>query len=264
MNHLKGRFSSLFLYRKQGGKLMRKWFSILMLISLSIFAVACSSEINNAENTISNEYVDEVSAPESDSEPEAKPEQENFYLELNGRGISDIGREEPIYEGRLGFVAISSTEAESTKKPWKVHLVKQTGPETFEVTKQTIQHKTEVKVLKQQLKHRGHGFYEGFLVVESVEDKKIHAINVNNFVTHPYWEKPVVEAIKSGPIIAKYTGQGKKPVDKLGEWVNIKSGEEVIIMGKSGTNGYIPNGFVQGKYNNMEVHFDPNSLELVY
>ena len=252
----------------------RKNAAIFMVAAFAVMTVGLennSAEVEKEQQAQQEQTVDTAVSTDKakteankakEQEPEEESTQEETYLRLNGRGKSDQGRNEPMYEGLIGFVA--AQDADSTKKPWKVNTVKQIGPEKFEETKQTVPHKTKVKVLEQHLNHDGWGFYEGFLIVESVKDEKQFKIDVNNFVTYPYWEDSVEEAVKMGPVIAEYTGDGDKPVDRFGKLVSLEPGTKVVVVGTAGTNGYIPDGFVEGKKGDSDIYLDPESLKIVY
>ena len=246
--------------------------TIMILAALLVAGCESNSETEKQEPEVKTQSEPKQDAPsdstkEQAEQKEEKPQEakkEETYMELKGRGVSDVGRQEPKYEGLIGFVAIHDVDVKSPNTPWKVNTVKQTGPEKFEETSKTVPHKTKVKVLEQHLKHDGWGFYKGFLVVESVKDKKKFKIDVNNFVTYPYWEKSVEEAVKMGPVIAEYTGKGEKPVDRFGEWVKVKPGTKVVITGKAGLGLDVPDGFLEGKKDGTNVYFDPESLKIVY
>lgn len=197
---------------------------------------------------------------------------ESKYVKLKGRGNADNGREEPEYEGLLGFIVSdeSFSDDQFPESPWHVNAIKPTEPNKFEKTNETIPHKTEVKVLEQHLEHDRYGRYNGYLVVESVEDKKKYNIDVKNFVTFPYWEEELTEAVKQGNIIAEYNGKGEKPIDRDGEWVELDAGIKVLVTSMAGAGK--PDGFVKAKvykqwkhgYGGVDVYFNSKSLNIIY
>ena len=166
-----------------------------------------------------------------------------YAVSLNGRGISDEGRSEPQYVGTTGYVAVYALQThdiENTDKfsntPWLVPTYTKSGAEYTESG--TIDHKTQVKVVSQDLDHRGHGFYDGFLLIESAESGEQSYINVINYISDPYWEYEIEDAARVGDYIAEYHQKSSyTPVDRGNEPVELKDSFQVVVCGTTGTFG---------------------------
>ncbi len=122
--------------------------------------------------------------------------------------------------------------------PWQINTVKQVGPNQFQDTNTTVLHKTKVKVLKQMLWDVGISVYTGALLVEEIDTKSQFLINVNNFMTYPYWEDDIKKASKEGTLIAVYNGKGKTPVTS-GKYTELKQATEVVVDGFDETTNVI-------------------------
>ena len=232
---------------------------------------------NEKEYTVDfkNEGRREEATKEEDSvEAEEVVEQaEEIEVVKKGRGYSDISRNEPEYEGLVGYVAINSWEIDNEydefpAMPWSVKTVEQTGPDVGDLTETDteIPHKTKVKVLEQHLNHEGYGRYAGWLLVETVEEQvQKYKINVNNFLTYAYWNRGTSEAAKMAPCIATYNGKGEKPYKK-DEYVDVEVGTQVYVSGieyGGEVTAYVYREWKLG-YGGVKVTFDPDSLDIVY
>lgn len=210
------------------GVCMKKTLSLIFpMLIITVILLGCSSkEEHQSARLISN-----IEEETTDVPPVSE------FIKLKGRGHADEGRNEPQYSGLNGFVVVgfnqvSEFENFKTKfptAPWSIPLVKQVGPEKFVYLSEGIPHKTRVKVIKQMLTHGGHGFYNGALLVEANDDKRQFLVNVENFVTYPYWEDDISEAAKAGALIATYNGNGEAPVNRSGEWVDIQIGTDILV-----------------------------------
>lgn len=195
--------------------------------------------------------------------------------EMNGRGRSDSSREEPQYVGITGYVVIGSEQENALKKadgfmetPWTISLS----------NGELLEHKTEVVVKSQELKHEGWGSYSGLLTAERIDTKEEIVINVNNFITKPYWTyEDLSEAAKIGYYIAEYHQAGTNyPVTRDNEIVDLEEGLRVLIVGPTGLYG--GNGpdsnvnsiegivFKEWKmgYGGISIFFDPQDLTIIY
>lgn len=195
--------------------------------------------------------------------------------ELNGRGISDSGRSEPMYVGVIGYIAISSEQEYVLERtdnfvetPWII--LSDNG--------EALEHKTEIIVKSQELKHEGWGSYSGLLTVERTDTKEEVIINVKNFITKPYWTyEDLNEAAKIGYYMAEYHQIGPNyPVTRNNEKVDLEDGLKVLVIGPTGMyGGDAPDrnvnsveGIVfkewQLGYGGVSVFFDPQDLTIIY
>lgn len=161
---------------------------------------------------------------------------------IKGRGISDSGRSEPNYQGLNGYVAIYDTfdlskTDEFLNTPWGVPTYKK--DKQFYEESELIDHKTEIKVISQDLEHKGYGTYSGYLLVERNDDKKRFYIDVKNFITTPYWiSDDLIEAATNGAYIAEYNQISNfYPVDRSNDKVTLGNGIKVLVVDKTGIYG---------------------------
>ncbi|MBR6739050.1 MAG: peptidoglycan-binding protein, partial [Oscillospiraceae bacterium] len=166
-----------------------------------------------------------------------------YSAELNGRGHSDGGREEPEYVGQRGYIGYYehfTSNAEGDKcfdTPWLVPTYRK--DRQFWVEDGTIEHKTEVIVISQELKHEGYGAYSGMLLVERLDNKKQVYVNVMSFITKPYWTySDLVEAVRVGDYIAEYNDSGSYyPVGTSNSRIDLPDGTLVLVKGVTGLHG---------------------------
>ena len=198
---------------------------------------------------------------------------------LNGHGYSDSGREEPQYVGIIGY-AVNRLQGSAdnyeafTETPWKVPVYEKDKQFYNEVG--TIDHKTEVLVLSQTLKHEGYGRYSGYLTVEDTESKEQYILDVADFITKPYWAYDLREAALIGHCVAEFHQKSDYyPVNKNAEKVELEDGTIVHVVGRTGSWKNGPDGnenqieaivfkdWAYG-YGGVEVYFNVDDLELIY
>ncbi|MFR6521068.1 MAG: hypothetical protein ACLUPZ_03310 [Lachnospiraceae bacterium] len=148
-------------------------------------------------------------------------EQPVFDTSIHGRGHSDSGREEPQYVGLYGYTALTSYEAEKESvdpsnaeqlgttpltTPWYVPTYTKIDADHYQESV-SLEHKTIVKVISQDLTHDGWGVYSGYLDVNVVGDQTatVYTIDVSNFITNAYWDMPILNSIGYGCCLAKYS-----------------------------------------------------------
>ena len=223
------------------------------------------------------ETTEEVDVVEEEEEEETVVEEETeittYEVVKKGRGYSDVSRNEPEYRGIVGYVAIPNWDINNEYEtfpspPWSVQAVEQSGPDVEDITETdvSIPHKTKVKVLEQHLSHQRYGNYDGWLLVQTVEEPvQTYKIDVHDFVTYAYWNRGAREAAEMGPAIAVYNGKGTKPYKK-DEYVDVEVGTEVYLSGTE--YGGEVTAFVYREwklgYGGVEVTFDPTSLDITY
>lgn len=210
---------------------------------------------------------------EEETVAEEKTETTTYEVVKKGRGNSDVSRDEPEYRGMVGYVALSNSDIDNEyetfpSSPWSVQAVEQSGPDVEDITETdvSIPHKTKVKVLEQHLSHQRYGNYDGWLLVQTVEEPvQTYKIDVHDFVTYAYWNCGAHEAAKMGPAIAVYNGKGAKPYND-DEYVDVEVGTEVYLSGTE--YGGEVTAFVYREwklgYGGVEVTFDPTSLDITY
>lgn len=205
------------------------------------------------------------------------------YEELNGRGYSDSGREEPSYINVFGYVAIGYNEEHLlshtdsyTETPWMVSTYEK--DKQFYVENGAIEHKTEVVVREQELKHEGYGAYSGYLLVEKFDSDEQFYINVNNFITKPYWTyDDLKSAVTIGYCIAEYNQVSDYyPVNSSNKKVELNDATKVLLVGKTGLYGRNgPDNNVNSietivfkeweyGYGGVNVFFNPQDLSILY
>lgn len=198
-------------------------------------------------------------------------EKETNPEEITGRGISDSGRSEPNYVGITGYAVVSQSQEhylentdEFSKTPWMVSNV--------------IEHKTEVTIKSQDLKHQGWGTYHGTLTAKRTDNGEKVVINVANFITKPYWTySDLTEAAKIGHYIAKYHQVSNYyPVGRNNNRVELEDGMNVLVVGVNHLSSrsnpdnkiYTIEAIVfkewQYGYGGVDVYFNPKDLTMVY
>lgn len=207
-------------------------------------------------------------------------DEQNGYESLNGRGRSDSGRSEPQYVGHSGYLAFYGTfsgdDDSCLEAPWEIPTFLQDKQFWNEVG--TVEHKTEVRVLWQELTHEGWGNYSGILLVERIDNGEQLYVDVSNFITKPYWTfSELREAALVGEYLAEFHQKSNYyPVDRSNEKVQIKEGAIVLVNGVTGTYGRNgPNKnthpiealvFQKWKYGygGVSVFFAEEDLEIIY
>lgn len=251
-------------------------------------------EQNTAEKGISTETVQPEAAEsaEEEQEPntasdmetgEVKPIGDHYDEALNGRGIADSGRNEPDYINVIGYVAISSSQALNIKKTDSFQDESLWIVPTYERDKQFwnengyLPHKTEVVVREQILEHGGYGAYSGYLLVEKTDDHSMYYIDVNNFITKPYWnyQDDLVLAARIGDFVAEYKQVSDYyPVDNSGDKLEIPDGTIVLVTGVTGTSNRVNRNENEieaivwkewrNGYGGVQCHFNKSDLTIVY
>lgn len=155
---------------------------------------------------------------------------------LKGRGLIDIIGMEPSYLNAIGFVAVySNNELEKNPDysvlPWVVPVYSRTEKGWEQVD--TIEHKSKIGIISQELSKENGKEYQGFLEFQEIETGKRGYINVKNFITVPYWELAVSECVEKGYGIATFNQNSKyNPAQKDGKPAKIKNGTQVLLPAK--------------------------------
>ena len=130
-------------------------------------------------------------------------------------------------------------------------------------------------VKEQFLNHRSHGWYEGYLLVERTDTNEQFYINVNEFITNPYWLcDDLIEAVRYGDYVASFNQKSDYyPVNKSAEKVELEDGTLILIDGTTGTYG--KNGpdnetnqlegiVISGSKKGWRVYINTNDLTIIY
>lgn len=165
---------------------------------------------------------------------------ENIHIyqdgQIYGRGISDEpSGSEPDYIGLVGYAAVVNNEEftpdpDGIGVPWTVPAY-MLYEKRWYYTK-SMQHKTGVLVIRQMLKEVAHGRYTGRLMVIRLNTNEVCWMDVENFVTVPYWFYPARRAVRYGNTVASYSRQGQRlPTDEDGNPVEVADDTDVLIPG---------------------------------
>lgn len=156
--------------------------------------------------------------------------------QVYGRGISDEpSGAEPKYTGLVGYAVAANNASitftkESAAFPWEVpgYLLYE---KRWYYTK-ALQHKTSVLVVRQVLKEVGDGVYTGRLKVIRLDTGETCWMDVENFITVPYWFYPVRRAVRYGNTVAAYKRKGRRlPINETGRTVRVENDTNVLIPG---------------------------------
>lgn len=199
--------------------------------------------------------------------------------DLNGRGSSDSDRSEPQYVGVSGYVVVGHKQETDLKRSESFSETPWTIPTISIFDNKSLNHKTEVTVTAQELEHEGWGNYSGKLTVEIADTKEKAIIDVDNFITKPYWSyDDLEEAAEVGYYIAEYNKKSTKyPVDRDNEKVILENGTKILVVGLTGlyTGSERPDQFKNPieaivykewtyGYGGVEVFFNPKDLTIIY
>lgn len=155
---------------------------------------------------------------------------------LKGRGLVDISGIEPNYINAMGFAAVYSNNKldgnpDSINTPWEVPVFHKTDSGWEQDG--TIEHKSKIGIISQELTKKNGKEYQGYLEFQEIQTGKRGYINVINFITVPYWDLAISEAVEKGYCIATYNQKSKyTPVLKEGKQAKIKNGTQVFLPAK--------------------------------
>lgn len=202
---------------------------------------------------------------------------------LKGRGRAESGTIEPRYVSVIGYVVPDSWQEFALEKKedfqdpelWKVPTYK--PDKQFWVENGTLPHKTEVVVREQMLEHEKMGRYSGYLLVEKKDDGTQYYINVENFITKPYWtyQSDLREAARTGYFVAEYNQKSDYyPVDSGGKKLEIPDGTKVLVTGitsswdtleeeNTGIEAVVWKEWKLG-YGGVKCHFNEKDLAIIY
>ena len=222
--------------------------------------VISESETSEKESNISNESkTDEITVSPDTPRQNGSAESGTSQTETNetdtvdgrrneslkGRGYSDVGISEPQYAGIIGYAVISPVqewyiEINSyfpDESVWEVPTYEQ-DKQFWNKTDTVLPHKTEVLVIEQMLVQKDKRKYTGYLLVEDTANSARYFIDVNNFVTKPYWtyQDDMLNAAKCGDFAAEYNQKSDYwPVHSSGDKLEIPDGTTVLITGITGS-----------------------------
>ena len=232
-------------------------------------------------NLLQNDNIDSITFHTDAAD--VKPTGDHYDENLNGRGRADSGRSEPDYINVIGYVALSASQAYDVEKLDTFQDESLWVVPTYEQDKQfwnengTLPHKTEVVVREQMLKHEGYGSYSGYLLVEKTDDGSQYYINVNNFITKPYWtyQNDMRTSALTGDFVAEYKQVSDYyPVDSGGDKLEIPDGTIVLVTGVTDTSSkfYSSETSIEAivwkewrnGYGGVKCHFNADDLTIIY
>lgn len=132
-----------------------------------------------------------------------------------------------------------------------------------------VEHKTPVTVIGQELTdwQSGTCCYDGFLLVERVDNGEQFYISVTDFVTEPYWEtKEITDIGSSDPCLAVYHQQSDYyPVDRSNKKFDVSDGEIVLIYGATQWGGIDEEtNQIDALGKNGRGYFNADDLTIIY
>ena len=172
---------------------------------------------------------------------------EHYDESLKGRGESDKNRTEPEYVNIIGYAVVSDAQTNQLQKQAELLDAEEWTVPKYVKDKQfwnedgSIPNGTEVIVREQALENKNlYGKYKGYLLVERTDTKEQCYIDVENFVTRPYWTYVVDEAVKTGDFVAEFNQKSDYyPVDDSGKKLEISDGTRVLVTGTPMSTGTI-------------------------
>lgn len=200
-----------------------------------------------------------------------KPEGDYRDETLKGHGYSDAGRSEPDYVNVIGYVVVFGDQEYAIEKAddftdpslWQVEAYQRNDEGKLETM--MLPHGTEVVVREQHLYHQKYGNYSGTLVVERPSDGAQFEINVNNFITKPYWnyQDDLNAAAMTGPFLAEYHQvSGFLPVTSTGKEIEVSDGMIVLVTHYSSKTS---NPGIEGIYgrSKSKLYFNQKDLTII-
>ena len=229
-------------------------------------------DLNNDKPTasgVSIEAAKETVTPENEGTDIQKiyqPVSVLFYdaSDLKGRGLIDFTGHEPNYTDAIGYASVyteAGLENNSvyTATPWTIPVYIRIDGEL--VPNGTIDHKTKIGIISQELTKQNGREYQGFLKFQDIETGQIGYINVKNFVTMPYWELDVSTAVNKGYCIAVFRQSSNyAPIYKNGKKATVKANSQVLLPAR-GT--YYVSVMNRVDYQIVGIMFDTKNNEVV-
>lgn len=155
---------------------------------------------------------------------------------LKGRGLVDVSGVEPNYINTIGFATVYSNNKleenpDSINTPWNVPVFHKTDS-GWEMA-DTIEHKSKIGIISQELTKKNGKEYQGYLEFHEIATGRRGYINVVNFITVPYWDLAISEAVEKGYGIATFNQKSKyTPALKDGKPFKIQNDTQVLLPAK--------------------------------
>ena len=153
---------------------------------------------------------------------------------IRGRGRSDDpSGEAPDYVGLVGYAVMYENKdrgmwQENMNLPWQLPAYLRFDNRWF--ISRSLLHKTPVVVVAQKLKESAPGQYTGRLKIIRLDTSEIAWMDVENFITSPYWFYPIHRAVRYGTCVAVYRQtSGHRPVTTEGKGMSMKNETRVLI-----------------------------------
>ena len=199
------------------------------------------------------------------------------------RGMVGKSKYEPEYIGSLGYAAVSEGEKleqseTCTRTPWTIPVYQK--DKQFWKQAGTMEHKTEVVVIGQELEMPKRAYStsrcSGYLHVIRMDTGAACWLNVENYVSSPYWEKGLKGAQEKGYCVATFRQVSDYyPVTKGNVKAELEDGLLVLLPMRSKVNGTSPdpdNNSIPGivyepwmaPYGGVTVWFHEADLTLTY
>ena len=178
------------------------------------------------------------------------------------------------FVGKVGYVVTYNKKGCTQESNWVIPTY--VKDKQFYNESGTVPHKTEVRVVEQDLEHSTHSYYHGYLLVEDTTSKEQFYINVHNFTGIRYWEIADLEtAARLGELIAEFNQSSDYyPVDYKNRKVEIPDGTHIIVVGLNGIRSKIDQNTHQiealvfkewsNGYGSGTVFFNVADLSIIY
>lgn len=169
------------------------------------------------------------------------------------------------YETYLYPSSTSPHENNWLESPWFVTVYKK--DKQFFNAVGTIEHKTPVIVVDQELIDDGDHKYDGFLLIERIDTGEQYYISVVDFVVEPYWESIDMASIPyASPCLAVYhQNSSYYPVDRNERKATITDGDLVFIFGNTSWAGIDDTtNQIDGLTDNGRAFFNVDDLTIIY
>ena len=176
--------------------------------------------------------------------------------------------------GKVGYVVTYNKKGCTQESNWVIPTYAKDKQFYNEIG--SVPHKTEVRVVEQDLEHSTHSINNGYLFVENTSSKEQFYINVKNFTGVRYWEiADLTTAARLGEYIAEFNQNSDYyPVDYKNRKVEIPDGTRIVVVGLTGITSKLDQNTHQiealvfkewsNGYGSGTVYFNVADLSIIY
>lgn len=177
------------------------------------------------------------------------------------------------YIGAIGYIAVENYPDGDAYDPigdrdfattiWTVPTYRK--DKQFYIKNGTIEHKTKVEVVSQNLIDKGTHYGNLYLTIKNIETGELSIIDSSNFIIVPYWKLDTEIAASIGKYVAEYHQVSDRWPEFDEKRVKVNEGEKVLALGtKWNKDGNKVTGFILQNGDWIKCEFDPSDLSIIY